>query len=946
MSAPTSLVLMGVAGCGKSSLAAPLAQALNLPWTEGDAFHSAHSRQKMAQGDPLSDDDRADWLAALAQCLRGAPPQVLTCSALKRRYREQLRAASPGLRFVFLSLPREDAERRVAERPGHFFDPRLVASQFQTLEPPIDEAGVLQLDATRPIEALVADIQQWLTASAAGPAWLTHPDDGARCELHSPTALPLAGGFLWNRRMMIHATCRGYATAQFMQPEPAKYAHAPNLEAKTFMQPEQAYYAHHPGRFVYVKDEETGTLFSAPYEPVRAPVAQFRFTVGRHALGWTVEHGGVRVEMTLGLPAEDVVELWELRITNLRDRPRRLSVVPYFPIGNMSWMNQSAEWRADLGGVVARSVTPYQKVADHFKNLHLKDQTYFLCESTPDAWEACQAAFEGEGGLHAPSALQGEQLACGDARYETPAACVQYRLPLEPGDQQTYRFLFGPALDDAEIARVRDTYLSANGFARAREAYAAYIDRGRGGLRIQSPDPDFDRFVNHWLPRQVFYHGDVNRLSTDPQTRNYLQDHLGMAYLAPAVTRGALLHALSQQRDNGAMPDGILLVEGAELKYINQVPHTDHCVWLPVCLQAYVGETGDLALLDALVNGRTVAERLDAAMAWLHQDRDARGLSFIAQGDWCDPMNMVGYQGRGVSGWLTVAAAYAMKLWAGVCADAGRTEAATRWQSAAQELNDAANRHLWDGDWFARGITDDGVRFGIQADAEGRIYLNPQSWALLSGAANDDQRRRMLAAIDAQLDTPHGMAMFNPPYSRMRSDVGRVTQKHPGSAENGAVYNHAASFYVHAMYDIGEADRAFSALRRMIPGPDEADLRQRGQMPVFIPNYYRGAHAQYPRTAGRSSQLFNTGTAAWAYRSVIEGLCGLSGCAEGLRVQPQLPSCWDRLDATREFRGAHFTLRVRRTGVHRVLLNGEPLADGVVRHIEAGRDYRLDVEIA
>ena len=188
--------------------------------------------------------------------------------------------------------------------------------------------------------------------------------------------------------------------------------------------------------------------------------------------------------------------------------------------------------------------------------------------------------------------------------------------------------------------------------------------------------------------------------------------------------------------------------------------------------------------------------------------------------------------------------------------------------------------------------------------------------------------------------------MFAPPYSRMRDDVGRVTQKHPGSAENGAVYNHAASFYVHALYDAGESDRAWHALRRMIPGPDEADILQRGQLPVFIPNYYRGAHREYPRTAGRSSQLFNTGTAAWAYRSVIEGLCGLRGHAEGLLVRPQLPSHWDRLSADREFRGARFKLQVRRTGTARALLDGQPLPDGLVRNIEAGREYRLTVELS
>lgn len=936
-----SLVVMGVAGCGKSTLAAAVAAHLGLPWVEGDAFHSEASRQKMASGEALTDADRAGWLAALCAQLRQQPNGVvLTCSALKRSYREQLRRATPGLRFAFLRPDPAAARQRVQARGGHFFAASLIDSQFATLESPEDEAGVLTLDALAALDELVAQVCHWLR-----PALLEHSGDDALCTLSSPTAMPQAGAFLWNRRLMIQANCRGYATAQFMQPEPAKYAHAPNLEARSFMQPEPAYYAHHPGRFVYVKDEDSGALFSAPYEPVRAPLDVFRFHAGRQHIGWTVEQLGLRVEMTLGLPAEDVAELWELRVSNLSGRARRLSLVPYFPIGQMSWMNQSAEWRADLGGIVASSVTPYQKLADYFRNRHLKDKTCLLCEQPPDAWEASQSAFEGEGGLHDPDALR-TGLRGGDARYETPAACVQYRAALAPGEGRTYRFLFGPALDDAEIARLRERHLSEAGFARTRAVYAAYLDGSRGCLRIATPDAAFDRFANHWLPRQVFYHGDVNRLSTDPQTRNYLQDALGMAYLAPAATRRALLHALGQQADSGAMPDGILLAEGAELKYINQVPHTDHCVWLPVCLQAYLDETADFALLDEVVNGRSVAERLDAAMAWLLQDRDARGLSLIAQGDWCDPMNMVGYQGRGVSGWLTVAAAYAMKLWAGQCADAGRANAATRWRVASQELNDAANRHLWDGDWFARGVTDDGLAFGVKADTEGRIYLNPQAWAMLSGAASDAQREKMLAAIDAQLETPHGVAMFNPPYSRMREDVGRVTQKHPGSAENGAVYNHAAAFYVHALYDAGDADRAFHALRRMIPGPDEADLRQRGQLPVFIPNYYRGAHRDYPRTAGRSSQLFNTGTAAWAYRSLIEGLCGLRGHAEGLRVRPQLPSAWDRLDAEREFRGARFHLRVRRTGQTRVLLDGEPLPDGLVRNIEAGREYRLDVELA
>lgn len=785
--------------------------------------------------------------------------------------------------------------------------------------------------------------------------------NGDRFELTSATAMPRAAGFLWNQKMMIQVTCRGYAVAQYMQPEPAKYAYAPNLEAKTFMQPEQNYYAHHPGRFFYIKDEETGELFSAPYEPVRTPVDSFNFSVGKSDIEWTIEHLGLRIELTLSIPTTDVVELWSLRVTNLSGRARKLSVYPYFPIGYMSWMNQSGEYRADLGGVVASSVTPYQKVADYFKQKDFKDKTYFLCEQAPLAWEVQQQAFEGEGGLHYPSAIREELLANGDARYETPAAVVQYRLALAEGGSQDYRFIFGPAFDDAEIVAMREKYLGAAAFADARKDYADYIAGGRGCLRIETPDKELDNFVNNWLPRQVFYHGDVNRLSTDPQTRNYLQDNMGMSFIKPGVMRAAFLHALSQQEASGAMPDGILLAEGAELKYINQVPHTDHCVWLPVALKVYLDETGDYDILNEDVVGHesgvaiTVSERMSSAMDWLLQARDKRGLSYIAQGDWCDPMNMVGYKGRGVSGWLTVATAYALNLWAEICekschdgaANASLAESAKHFRAGAQAVNRAANEHLWDGEWYARGITDDNVTFGISKDKEGRIYLNPQAWAILGGAADAGQRAAMMAQVQEQLDTPYGVAMFAPPYSAMRDDVGRVTQKHPGSAENGAVYNHASIFYIYSLYTIGEGNRAYKLLRQMIPGPSEADYLQRGQLPVFIPNYYRGAYHQYPRTAGRSSQLFNTGTVSWAYRCFIEGLCGLKGDSDGLLVNPQLPGHWDAINVTRQFRYATFEVSIRRADVAeiQVTLDGKRLPEPRVTGIVAGGVYALEVLI-
>jgi gluconokinase len=159
-----SLVFMGVSGCGKSTLADRVAAELGLPLVEGDDHHSAASRSKMSRGVALDDTDRDAWLQTLAGLLRQAPAgMALSCSALKRSYRERLRAASPGLRFVFLDLPFDEAQRRVAARAGsHFFSPQLVASQFATLEPPLGEPGVLQVDAMAPVQVQTRAVLQWL----------------------------------------------------------------------------------------------------------------------------------------------------------------------------------------------------------------------------------------------------------------------------------------------------------------------------------------------------------------------------------------------------------------------------------------------------------------------------------------------------------------------------------------------------------------------------------------------------------------------------------------------------------------------------------------------------------------------------------------------------------------------------------------------------------------
>ena len=780
-------------------------------------------------------------------------------------------------------------------------------------------------------------------------------EDFNKVTLNSPTLMPNAGGFLWNKNMMIQMNCRGYANAQFMQPESAKYSVGPAMDAKNFMQPEHQYYAHHPGRFFYVKDEANNELFSLPFEPCRKPLDKFNFTLSDNDISWQIEQDGLLFDIKLTLPKQGCYEIWTITVNNLSGRIRNISMYPAFSVGYKSWMNQSSYYNDKLNAVIADAITPYQKVEDYFVQKDFKDKTFLLAQTAPDSWTAELNSFEGIGGISFPDQVKTNELARTEAKYEVPVAVMQYRLKLAPGVTNQKSFVFGAAQDEQEIEQIRQQVFADNSnLSVLGDEYKEYHAQAKGVLSISYTDTEFCQFINHWLPRQIFYHGDVHRLTTDPQTRNLLQDSMGMSYINPEQARTSFLYAIAQQQSNGLMPDGILMHENAELKYINQVPHADHSVWLTICIKAYLDETNDKHFLNEMLpfsdnqTKQSVQKHLELAIDGLLAARDERGLSYIEQGDWCDPMNMVGYQGKGVSSWLTMATAWALECWLEILnsySDSYDQDKLKHYQNLKIQLNNAINQYFWDGNWYARGITDNGVTFGISEDNEGKIYLNPQSWSLLCGAASMAKQYSMLNAVDKHLMTPFGVMMLAPAYTKMREDIGRISQKYPGVAENGSVYNHAAAFYAYALYQVGEYDQAYQVLRKMLP--DETDAIQRGQLNVYIPNYYRGAYYQHTEHAGRSSHLFNTGTVSWVYRCLIEELAGLKGCKGDLIINPKLPADINEIKGRRLYLGKNINFSIVKAKIDQIKVwqNGILLEGNIIKTCNLTDNDKLTIQV-
>lgn len=775
----------------------------------------------------------------------------------------------------------------------------------------------------------------------------------ASVHLHSATKLDKASHFLWNDKLLVQVNCQGYVNAQFMQPEPSKYSKGPNIEGTTFMQPEMPYYSDHPGRFVFIKDEDTGEIFSVPYAPMKVELDSFEFICRTHEVVWQIEHLGLSIQWKLSLPSRDVAEVWKLSIHNKTQGGRKLSVYPCFSLGFMSWMNQSAGFDKHTNSIIAKAVTPYQKVEDYFVNQDFKEMTFFHANRTPDSWCANFQEFVGNSGVYAPQALTKDVLPNLESCYELPIATMQFKAEIAANEIDELEFVFAPAKTEAEIHQLITRY--SGKYKSTLQQYKLQQDMGQGAFEFTSGDKTFDDFVNYWLPRQAVYHGELNRLTTDPQTRNFLQDTMALLYFSPEKARERLILAMSQQQPSGQMPDGVLLNDDASLKYINQVPHTDHCVWLILSVKAYLDETADIGLLEELIPFATSTEQANAAthielaIEWLLSATNEDGLSFIEQGDWCDPMNMVGYKGKGVSSWLTIATCYALKSWLNIC-DEYVSEVnelqIKEYKASLSLLKLTIRKHFKVNTWFARGITDEGRVFGTDKDQQGQIFLNPQSWALLADVVSDDEVDALCREVMERLATHFGVTMLAPAYSHMHEDIGRVTQKYPGSAENGSVYNHAAAFWAFAMFEKGRAEQGFDVLRRMVVNSETAEYT--GQLPSYIPNYYRGARAHSPEHLGRSSHLFNTGTIAWYLKSLFEGLAGFKPSAQGVLIEPNLPAQMRTLCYKRKFRGAEFQVNVKQTNLvqrQQMTVNGVISESSHVAEIEQGMLYQLDINL-
>lgn len=765
-------------------------------------------------------------------------------------------------------------------------------------------------------------------------------EDGRRYAMRDVHLLESADSFLYNELMFIRIDHRGRC----------EFGHT-HSGGPVFLQPNATAYSEGL-RLAYVRDDDTMECWSAPYDPIQAEPDEFEFSPGVADITWRNVTNGIETTLRLVIPPDDTVEVWTVTARNVSRRKRRISLYPFFPIGWRGDLLNTCRFDEKLGGVIYEYFPYYVEVEDYYRNRRLKNMVFCAPDRKPTSWEAAMDGFKGGLLLHNPAALEKKRLGRGYANFEDGAAVFQYALNLAAGKSATVNLVFGPAKDKAEMRRLKKKYLAKGAAERARSAAQKFHSDRTPQVRIETPDSDFNHYVNHWLPRQTLWTGGTLRSSFAPCARNAITDAMGIIYNDPKKARYWFTRIWEHQEKGGWIKHGLPMREHVHMSLINTIPHRDMNTWGPQAIHMYVAETGDFAILDDLIpftddrKGSTLYEHICIGLDWLLKDRTKRGLARVGQGDWCDPLNMAGHNLKGESVMLTETLAWALDIWAGVADHRGDTSRAGRYRREAGNCRKAINRHAWDGRWYVRGFTDDGRAFGSSKNREGSIWVNAQGWAIISGADTPKRRKSAVAAVKRHLDTPVGVLMNGPAYTRFYEDIGKVTVKNPGIDENSSAYNSAVCWWAYAMFIARNADEGWRHLRGMLTGAGRNTIKRSGQLPLYVPNFYKGPAVG--ERAGESSHSPSTGTVAWFYHTAVSQLMGVRGELDGLRLDPQLPSAWKKARVWRKFRGAAFDISIRRSRKvdgPTVELDGERLADNLVPPQKPGTKHTVTVTI-
>ncbi len=719
-----------------------------------------------------------------------------------------------------------------------------------------------------------------------------------------------------------------------------------------------------PGRYIYIRDEETQEYWSATWAPTMKDGGKYTCRVGANYQIISYQFNGIETEITYFVPPDLPLEIWDLKIKNLSAQKRRIRTFSYAEFAfwgamrdliNLDAPPNCTRIKYDNGSIVHYS---YNDIGSGLHDMHfVQNYGFHTAHLPPVGYNGNREKFIGTYRSEAnPLVVENGRSTDYCENHGYPIGSLEHLIALEPGETKRIIYQTGFGKDEQSYRENSKKYKSEKNVDEALNEVKAHWYKRFSAFQVKTPDREFDTIVNSFIQYNAGVTSVLSRAIGSWQRgimlsigfRDSAQDQAAMLHAMPDESKRMILKLL-----NGVNQDGSAChVFNPLLNYYGASGFYDDQNWIAITVAAYVKETGDVDFLEQRVRWAdseekdTVFNHLLAAQEFSWNHRGKHGLMQIGNADWNDSLNPGDKTSESVFNCHLYGASTQALI--GLCKIKGETRLARLLKKRYDEIKKLTNDIGWDGKWYKRLIKTDGEHVGsTSCHKYGSIFLEPQPWAVISDFASRETAQSILDKVEEKLGTEYGHKIMDRPFYTYDESIGSAGISPPGTKENGGVFNHSSSWMIYAEALLGRGNKAYEYYKRMSMPEKQKRIETYLREPYAACQYIPAPPA---KNVGEGINPWLSGTAAWQAISTMQGIIGCRADYDGLIIDPSIPDSWDGFELVRKFRGIEYHITVKNPdrichGVKKLTVNGKELPGCKIPYDEKQKNQKVYVQV-
>ncbi len=717
------------------------------------------------------------------------------------------------------------------------------------------------------------------------------------------------------------------------------------------------------GPYIYIQDKESGEYWCPTYEPAAVRPEKWESAHGMGYTRFSAQRNEVQTQLTYFVGEFENSLIWNLKLKNNSNTRKKLGVYAYVEFGMMEFMRElqwqcynkhqvSVKYEKDTGALIYKYGVEMQPKPDE------TPLVYFTADRTPDAYDGDRDEFIGSYRSEAnPFAIENGGCTNSTLMGGDPCGALQFSFTIDAGQEETINIFLGTGMNEKEIEQsIRNSRKQGfveESFQALKESWNKYLNK----FSCSIPDEDAQRQINTWNPyqahRNFLFSRNISYYATGTFRgvgfRDTSQDILAQVPFDGEASKEKIRLLLKEQYQDGHVNHYFFPTEGWEP--VTSI-HSDDHLWPILSVWNIVVESGDTSFLQESIKyydggQATVYEHLCKAVEYTKNHLGQNGFPLMLRSDWNDQLFRVCRQGKGESIWTAMQLGAVLLKIAELAHLLGKDGDAAAFTEMYEQQKKLVNSIGWDGKWFRRAVMDDGRFLGSDIHDEAKIWINAQTWAVLSEMAEEEKGFSAMDSVKEMLDTELGIKKIHPSITTFPDPKDPLTNYNPGTGENGAVFCHANTWAIIAECMLGRGDHAYKYYRQLIPNVamEKAGVwRYKAEPYVYASNLFGPESDKF----GLANVSWLTGTAAWMYVAATQYILGIRPQWEGLMIDPCIPPGWKEFTVEREFRGVPYRIYFKNEsgrckGVQRIEVDGEEITGNVIPHIDGQKARMVNV---